>query len=730
MAISIDPSTGDILMGGFEQGIGDSPYSGLTDMRNVNISSVPSEAAINFATSLASPPAWSGTVVSAGTPTSATVTYTSATGTPSEIMAITFSGSSLPTGITAGKTYFAYPNGTGTFLLYNDPLITSAVNITATGVGTFSTVQMGTPIHWTYQTTSNTALVNMTFILDNNGRVWANYPSYYGSLWFFTGNTLQSDSAYANGLVWYEGSNPPPAGITWTAGIAAASTASGIFTYDYPTGTIQNASPVVFTNITGLSGVAANRTYWINNINSTNTTFEIYSDPYLTTQIIPTTTGTATVTNYYNSSGYQGYLFLFRGSAIDYMNVTTFGWTYNWWPLNPSYTSMTTPYLNSPSTAGNSHYALVGQDNVIYYCDGNYIGSIGQTNPLNVPFDPTNSVLTGNTAGYTSTYNWSIQALELPSQDCSTWLAELGTSLLISGVRNYIYPWDRTVYINTDGTTQTSFSTPIVVAEPNITRMITVNTNTYLFAGNRGRIYITNGSQAQLFKKIPDHLSGVVEPYYVWGAIGYSQNQLYFGFKTQTNGGTTLNSGGLWAIDLNTNALRLVNILSYGTYGGYASLFFPNPPQGPTLTGGNAFFVGWNNGSANGIDVSITGPYTGGQSYIVSDMIAVGTALHPSTATQLEFKLSTPLKTGESVQLLMGSSLNDLYGTGTMTPVGTIMGTGTELFGNFPITVQAQQWLLVKAILTYASGTPSYNRLVGLRIIGATVAETHMYSTQ
>ena len=85
--------------------------------------------------------------------------------------------------------------------------------------------------------------------------------------------------------------------------------------------------------------------------------------------------------------------------------------------------------------------------------------------------------------------------------------------------------------------------------------MITVNTNTYLFAGNRGRIYVTNGSQAELFKKIPDHLSGTVEPYYIWGAIGYSQNQLYFGFQAQQNNGSILQSGGLWALDITTGAL-------------------------------------------------------------------------------------------------------------------------------------------------------------------------------
>ena len=49
MAYSID-NNGDIVISGFNQGIGASPYSGLTDLRSVEIDSVPGEAAVNFAT--------------------------------------------------------------------------------------------------------------------------------------------------------------------------------------------------------------------------------------------------------------------------------------------------------------------------------------------------------------------------------------------------------------------------------------------------------------------------------------------------------------------------------------------------------------------------------------------------------------------------------------------------------------------------------------------------------
>jgi hypothetical protein len=260
--------------------------------------------------------------------------------------------------------------------------------------------------------------------------------------------------------------------------------------------------------------------------------------------------------------------------------------------------------------------------------------------------------------------------------------------------------------------------------------MITVNTNTYLFAGNRGRIYVTNGSQAELFKKIPDHLSGTVEPYYIWGAIGYSQNQLYFGFQAQQNNGSILQSGGLWALDITTGALRLANILSYGTYNGYATVFIPNPPQGPTLTPGSAFFVGWYNGTTGGMDVSSSTVYTGTQAYVISDMIPIGTNLEAITPTQFEFKLSTPLLTGESVKLQVASSINgsfsDLLNSSN---AASTSGDGVLLSDIYSNTTQLNQWILLKCILMGTSSSPSYNRLTQLRIKGATKGITGYSST-
>lgn len=601
MAYYQDPATGDIVINGFEKGIADDPYSGIGDVRNLNLITVPKEASVNFATTLNSIGTFSASITSADAATD-TVTYANSTGTPVAGMAVVFAGGSLPAGLSAGSQSAASDTnvywisninlGAQTFKCYTNPTMTSLVDITNTGTGTVASIDIAQQRHWTSDVSTPSSSVFYT--IDANGRVW--YQN--GTTWVFTGNITRTNG-HGNGLVYYQASN-----------------------------------------------------------------------------------GT-------------GFIFAFRNAKIDYMPAATVGtWTLNW------------QTLNTAAGVANSHHALVGQDNVVYYCDGAWLGSFFQKTS-GTPFDPSNS----------ATYTWASQALALPYIDISQWLVELGVTLLVAGMRNYIYPWNRIA---------TSFNYPILcsdnfgyanysVATPNIPKMVTVNTNTFVFMGNRGRIYITNGSQIQLYKKIPDFLSGTVEPYYTWGGVGFNKNQLYFGVLATTNaGGTNANYGGLWAIDLDTKALRLVNQLSYGSYAGLCTLFIPLT----TNASGSAFYAGWDSGSSTyGIDVSSSSPYTSSQAYINSDLIPIGTYLKPSTPSQIEFKLAVPLVSGESIQLLWRQKLSDSFtafdggssSSGTFSTVGDYSGYATANFQN-------SQWIQIQAILNSTASSPSYVRLEELRI--------------
>lgn len=606
MAYQVEKSTGDIIISGFQNGIGDDPYSGFTDMRNVNITSVPGEAAVEFATQSVTQLALSGIVSSAS---GSTLTFSGAVGIANN-MGIVFSASTL-SGATVGILYLVGAVSGSTFKIYSDYGLSTQVSISGSGTGTFAVLTPALPKHFAKDAVGN------YWMVDASGYVWSNTVTIgANNNWTPLGN-IPNNNSNGNGLLFYQGTST------------------------------------------------------------------------------------------------HGYLFFLSNGSIDYIQVTApYTVVYQWnfltgttgsWSATPSQT------LKTASGTANSHEALVPPDGKAYFCDANYIDRFFQTSPSS-PFDPT------STATYTPD-----QTPLLPYNDIANCLTFLGTNLLVGGLLNCIYPWDRV---------SNQFNYPLLLAENVVSKMVTVNTNTFAFVGNRGRIYITNGTQAQLYKKIPDHISGTVEPYFQWGGACFNKNQLIFSALAKTNANGSITAyGGVWAVDLDTKAIRLLQKLSYGTYAGYASAIVsqtPTPISG-TLQNitpqGTGLYIGWSDGvTGTGIDQTVTAPYTGGQSIIVSDMIPVGTLFEPTTSQQFEFKLNTPLLANETVELQIASSFSD-YVNNTFTSLGTTSGSAsaTVISGLFPNKLDPQQWMLFKVILTGKSSNPSYNRLTQFRIKGGRI---------
>lgn len=414
--------------------------------------------------------------------------------------------------------------------------------------------------------------------------------------------------------------------------------------------------------------------------NPFNTSYYVY--------LLGTDSTTTTNANGLGLCVYRGYLFSFRNALIDYMNLTSGAWTYAW------------QTMNTGGGVANSHYAYLATDDVVYYCDAAYIGSFFQK--AGSTFDPSNS----------ATYTWAQKALALPSDEIANCLAELGTNLLVGGQKNIIYPWNRIA---------TSFTYPILLADSFIQRMQTVNTNTYILAGQRGRIYITNGSQANLYKKLPDHMSGTVEPFFQWGDLGYNRNQIYFGVQCKSGlDGSAINQyGGLWAIDLDTEAVRLVAKLSYGTYAGRVTVIAPQfstiagiPPFPPFST--QTMVIGWDSGASTyGIDAYGTTPYTGSQATIDTDLIPIGTFDRPKDFSRIEFKLTRPLVANESITVKYRLIFNTAD-TG-YTTILTDSTTGDYSLSG-PINFKNAQWVQFQIVLNSTASSPSLVRLKEIRI--------------
>lgn len=374
-----------------------------------------------------------------------------------------------------------------------------------------------------------------------------------------------------------------------------------------------------------------------------------------------------------------GRLFKTRGANIDFWNGST--WTNGW---------------QTTLTAGFKHYMYVGSDNVLYITNGNYLASV-----------TANSVSSFDT-GNSGTFTFNAQKLALPYTDVAISIAEVGqgsagnSMLLVGGIMNAIYPWDKT---------SVSFNLPIYVAESYIRLMVSANQNAFIFPGNqqgRGRIYITNGSQASEFFKMPDYVFGEQDPYYVWGDAIFHRNNLIFGcFVTQNSGSGTLTSDNVWAIKLDdSKAFRGISrFFSANLKGNATSLISTANLSSP----GFGYIVGWTDGTTPHIGYS--GTTVGiGSGDLITDKIPVGTFLDKMTFTNVEFKLRSPLESGENIVIApivdgtTGSSL-------TFNPTPT---TGS-ISGYASVNFQNAQWLGFDVTLTGNSATSGV-RLKEIRI--------------
>ena len=262
-------------------------------------------------------------------------------------------------------------------------------------------------------------------------------------------------------------------------------------------------------------------------------------------------TGSGTVTNgagngisiFRTSDGNATYLFAFRNGVVDVINVygtsniETPSWTNSW------------KSLNSGAGSGNSHHTIVGQDNIVYFCDGRYVGSIlekaGQI------FDPATA----------ATYTFNASALTLPLGSLTYWLEQLGVNLLVSVSNDsYIYPWDRS---------SVSYNLPIPVGDYGINKMKNIGNVVYILAGQHGNIYWTQGTYVRPLKTIPiystyNSTSPASNPV-TWGGITSVLGKLLVGVGALSGkSGTYMLNVASGVLGVQANAITLDNFPSAG----------------------------------------------------------------------------------------------------------------------------------------------------------------------
>lgn len=754
----MEKSTGDLVIDGFEKGIAPSPHLGIANMQCVDLTTEPTEASLTYERTQEDQ-----SDISSGTFSADSSTRIDYTGSPALILGtwVTITASSI-SGLSTG-TYYVISVSNG--FQYQLSTTVSTANIVSglglTGTATFNT----TTTHFTRLVASTTAIVGLGasvyFMMDANGVVLYRNPNV--TFWSQLTPTGPSNGN-ATGLQAFNG---------YLFRLYTDST-SGLPTIDYVLiNTIVGGNAVAFTVLGNLISTFTHQTlsghdntmYYTdgNYVGSISPAFSPVTAYYTVGHVVSATVFTATIT--------QGTNFV-NGMPV---NVSSSGT--NPAGLSPNFTyyvvnvgtinsapagvytltgtvsaGATTATLTSnwlyPTTVGNTGIAVKfsdGETRIVTFTNGsasiswttglsNNVAAIitipGPTQTFSLSATPggTPISVTGDGTGIltiasiyfnptvSASYVWNKYALQLPTFETAQCLAELGTNLMVGGATNNVYPWDRSSTTATTSTTS-SFFYPLLLPENNVVQMVTVNNMLFIFAGYKGNVYITNGSSAQLALTVPDYVTGQNEPVFTWGATMYLRGRVWFSIQAS-------NCGGIWSFTPTLNQvsigqdvgvqLHLENQNSNGTYSGLATVLIPAALQ--TLAGPQYWSGTFNGTSTYEIDNSGTGP-AHSPGLIETDAIPTGTMLDKTSFKQVEYKLSTALVAGESVQLYYRQDLG-FNANGAWISLGTVINepTADPLSGYFVANFENTQWLQIRAILTGTDSSPTFNRLREIRL--------------
>ena len=626
----------------------------------------------------------------------------------------------LPTGY-----YFVdYYNGTNNKIsFYFDPTGANPISYTHSGTLTYTTVDLSEPIAQATETYHGASTIeHRYYILDSAGLVWVYDTALYDS-------TLAANTV---GMTWFlpdrstsywGGSNPSGIGVLngWLLSFAGSTVhAKPTVNLGDTTSNTTTYRQVRFTTSSGTDDA-----YLMSQENTTNTHYVLvghqgrayWTDGNFVGSLFPETsllTGTANVQSYasYTASNTDGTLTTVIGGSVPFLDSAT-----------------RFPAVFFSSAGGSIPSALSADD--VYWID-NYSGETSQFrvyaaasggSALDIQTGATGTQYFNSfypvgddaSAGADhATCTFQAQRVNLPFSETAQCLVEIGNTVLIGCAGTIVYAWDQVAAL--------PFGI-ISLPEANTQQMVTVNQMAYIFAGNKGNIYITDGATASLVLKVPDYCAGVpgspatyVEPTFSWGGANYIRGRVYFSILDQTSTKAG-NCGGIWSFVPTQNlyigqdtgmALRVENQNSYGTYSGVAPLIIANQVQD---TNAPLFWSAWYSSVTSpsyGIDYSNTGTNASFPIIIETDAITEGTLLNNKTYSQIEYELGAPLDTGATITAQYRVNLTDAW-TSVDAPFIT---TTSKLGGYVRVNFQQTQWLQLRFTITPITSTASTNTFV------------------
>jgi hypothetical protein len=299
----------------------------------------------------------------------------------------------------------------------------------------------------------------------------------------------------------------------------------------------------------------------------------------------------------------------------------------------------------------------------LYFINGQSMGSL-EFAINNLMVNPAN----GNSYGV----NYSAFTLGTAANygsDSIVDMVDLQTTMVVAGQSN-IYTWDYT----------SSFtSAPVPVGEK-IVRIKNLLNSIYITAGQKGNVYVSNGSYVQLMYKIPDYIAGVIDPVWTFGDIMRHRGKIYFQAMAQNTSGSNI-LAGVFSLIVSpavtgevASGLVMEAQNSYGltpVSGALGSGILIDAE--PSSSGQDSYYSVYSTGASSGaIDFNDTSVWQNFEPTIETDIVPIGTFLDKKTPGQIQFMLDRPLASGDQIELSWRQSLSDLYSTPVVTTTAII----------------------------------------------------------
>lgn len=364
-------------------------------------------------------------------------------------------------------------------------------------------------------------------------------------------------------------------------------------------------------------------------------------------------------------------------TLVSYLMITRQTDVALWGPINSATASIFSGWHGdgTPSPTFANGYAkpiIIGQDNFVYFGNGNKIASFElskfHSQPDGIP--PTLDVVI-NPSALTLTQGHYVRCM-----------AELGKYLMIGsqgGSSFYdsenvkvgsIFPWDRT---------STTFNLPVIFHENGINQLLQINNMLYINAGTRGRMFISDSTNYRDIKRIPftyNRQFGATVFEYP-NAIQYHNGELLCGISSgssyDSNSVMGVYSSYLTPISVGKNIIEYPTVMRNSPSNGATGSSSVVKIGAILSTSNDQLYIGWQSGSTYGLDTLGTNLATNFTAIIESPYYNIGTRINQHTFKRMEIALSAPLIIGQQIRISYRTDMKGAYkeiGTYTSTDFG------------------------------------------------------------